>query len=93
MMTWLVWVWHGVAGCALFLGSDFETCMTGNSARSVAQGAETSPAYCTPCRWSRQQVCRNSLSMINQNRCHEVSEDRSYSGPARNIRRQQERWQ
>lgn len=74
------------------VGSNLESCMLVNSARSVAQGAEASPGYCTPSRVSRQHVCRNSPGMIDQDRRHEVSGDRSYSELARSFRRRQKRW-
>ncbi|OYT20820.1 MAG: hypothetical protein CCU26_04205 [Nitrospira sp. UW-LDO-01] len=74
------------------VGSCLESCMIVNSARSVAQSAEASPGYCTPSRVSRQHVCRNSPGMIDQDRRHEVSGDRSYSELARSFRRRQKRW-
>jgi len=91
MMTWLVWVWHGVAGCALSLRADLESCVTANIERSVAQGAGASHGYCTPSRLSRQHVGRNSPGMIDQDRRHEVSRGRSCSELARSFRRRQER--
>ncbi len=67
-MTWLV------TGLTLKpSGSDLESCMTVDSAHSVVLGAGASPGYCTPSRLSRQQVCRISPGMTDQDRRQEVS--------------------